>query len=929
MTSSEPGAANPDRWVKLAALPPDAPPDRVIREAQADLTRCALELEREFDVALPFTVRATSYDEDPPSLTVTIADTVECTITWAALVRARDKGLGPVDLLASALERPWAGDASGQERPAVLDHTWRPKRVGRAVGPDEREMEQNRAIARDFDIIHEVEDTLDGGQDVMIVGQHGSGRTATAAVAARELAGRGYREIWLNLADAGDGPESIIAALMRIPRSKKYLIVVDGLQANILVVPAIQACVDRLRRHFGLEIRILATTLTSIAAKLERGELRFPAQLITVRAKDLIILMMDDEDIHGAARDRFQRMVGNDVHIAAKAIDMVADGREPTEEALQREFTGNTTDPTRRAILYRLACLGAFSQGMPENEAVTEFGDDVIQALVDADLIHRTDGAIAIAPRRRAGLVLSYARAHWPEICNGQPRNRPEEIVWTYLRTSDRRIRAALSQIDNVNIHDDTLREASLNLLATWERSEDLGRWLVRRTEDDPTWGDNLGSGVFAGMALGRLHHEVQWLKIAKWIRSRWRYDSGSLPEPVGDPTTDLEDFRQIADLMANEDASFWSKTGHPSGLAAADFDPGKAYRSWALGLLLCFEGSAPLRHRDRRRIDQLLRMAERAAEKTGGYYPARVPWVTARILIGISVAAHDPAEHPAVGPACRWLRGLVDGPARQWRGGTGEWNSDEATTAMCVIALAEADRGGRAADVIATALAWLRSEEQREKWKSPGREIALAQVVEAFVRYTDDPVREELMTLIQQTKTEWEEEPHPDYRRPEERLRLPFLAAELTEIVWRTVRREVKLLLQDVMAEADPERTPPAVEQGGRPVPREPEPVPAERPCGLAEGELRRWRTAAHRLQNALDAEIADRRGIDVPSAKALLNQYVHWQSLCETLLGRLDRRASRETLQALDDLGRAAMDVAWPATLPYPDTYCDEEPA
>ena len=89
MTSSEPGAANPDRWVKLAALPPDAPPERVIREAQADLTRCALELEREFDVALPFTVKATSYDEDPPSLTVTIAD-----LAWGSALTAVSATVG-------------------------------------------------------------------------------------------------------------------------------------------------------------------------------------------------------------------------------------------------------------------------------------------------------------------------------------------------------------------------------------------------------------------------------------------------------------------------------------------------------------------------------------------------------------------------------------------------------------------------------------------------------------------------------------------------------------------------------------------------------------------------------------------------------------------------------------------------------------------
>ena len=919
----------PSGWEQLAALPDDADPARVVSAARGDLTCCSQMLECDFEVALPFHVLETLFDEDP-RLTVTIAKVVTCVITWEALVKARDKGIGPVDLLASAVERQWTSPPDGPDRPPALDHRWRPKPVGRAVGPNEKEMEQNRGIARDADIVHEIEDTLDDGMDVMVVGRYGSGRTATAAVAARELAGHGYREIWLDLTDPADGPESVIAALMTCPRSEKYLVVADGLQANILTVPSLLACIERLRRHFDLKIRILATSLTSVAEKFERGDLRFPAQQITVRARHLITLMMDDEEIHGADRERFRRLAGDDVHIAAKAVAMfAADGRVPTEEALQKEFTEGADDPKQRAALYKLACLGAFGQGMPEVEAATEFGEEVIRGLVDADLIHRTDGAVVIAPRKRAGLVLSYARAHWPATCNGDPRNRPEDIVWTHLRRSDRRIRAALSQIDNVNIHDDTLRPESLNLLAAWELSEDLGRWLVRRTEDDPGWNDNLGSSVFAGMALSRLHHDEKWLLIAERLRGRWRYDTGLLPTPVGEPTTDLEDFKQIAATMANEDATYWRESGHPSGLAAADFDTDKAYRCWALGLLLCFEGSAPLRHRDRGRIEQLLRMAGRAAEETGGYYPARVPWITARILIGISVAAADPAEHPAVGPACRWLRGLVTGPARQWRGGTGEWNTDEATTAMCVIALTEADQGGRAGEAIATALAWLRSAEQKQKWKRPGREIDLAQVIEAFVRCTDDQVRDDLMTLLQRTKTELGADADPDYERPEERLRLPFLAAELTEIVWRTVRREMKVLLQDVMGQADPGRTPPAAEAPTEaPTTTAPVPVPAEQPCGLNDGQLRRWRAAAHRLQNALEKEIADRSGLGIltPSVQVLLDRFLAWQGDYDNLLGKLDRTASRATLTALDGLGRKVLGRSWPTDLPYPSTYCDE---
>jgi hypothetical protein len=940
----------PFDWEALETLPAGADALHVISAARQDLAKSASVLAENVDVALPFRVLAISFkNPDEPRVVVLVAEELRCEFTDLALRRAQRKGVGPIDLLASAVARLRTGDPDSKPV-VVLDGTWRPQRVGRATGPTDEQMSRHRRISRLPKVTRDIEAAIQADRNVMIVGKHGSGRTALAAVVAQELSGQGYGQIWLDLTDPADGPESVVAELLRLPKCEKYLVVVDGLQANIPVVDSLLACLIRLRQVFTLTIRVLATSWKSVAEKLKRGEQRFDAQQIGVSAAPLIRQMLDDASIEGEQRQMLQVLAGDDVHIALNAIDIFrSQGRVPTEDELQREFTRDTEDPKERLALYYLSCLGVLGLVMHEGEAIERFGEPAMTNLLDRDLVHRTDGAFTIAPLRRAVLVMNYARQHWPEV---KGEDRPEDVVWTHLQRSDRLIRAALSQIDHV-VSPEKLRPESFYLLTAWDISEQLARWLEKRTVLDPSWKDNLGSSVFAGMALARLDRTEQWLMIANHVRGRWIYDDAALrwPEPVGPPTTDFQDFERIAEEMAEEDRLYGAE-GHPSGMPAGDFSPEDAYRTWALGLLLCFEATAPLAYRDNERIEKLLEMTGRAAEEMdGNFYPARVPWVTARVLMGICHADTDARDNDVVVRACRWLVDLVSGSVSgdevdqivgRWLSGTGTWNTNEATTAMCVIALVSAQQRHRAGDVIDTALSWLAG--RGAEWGREGQEIDLAQVIEAFALCTESRVHgdqseslvhQNLSTLLQRTRKELTEAPVED--RPEERLRLPFLAAQLTEIVWRTVQSQFKRLLSDFMGTSD---VPPASSNGHRAV-DQPEPAPqsdlaeptamAGPKDGLTDGDLRRWRAAVTLLGTTLNEFISDRsspgkRGVTL--VQTLLEQNYQQQNQYHELLGNLDSQATKETLEALDALGRTVCGDGWP-TLPYPDHYRDETPA
>ncbi|MBM2615857.1 hypothetical protein JIG36_09845 [Actinoplanes sp. LDG1-06] len=911
-------------WDELERVGADSDPSAILEAARTDLKALADRVEERLsaDPALRLLVSIDYGGPIGPHLLVRVGDRPEpVMITDRVLVRALERGVRPLELLAYAIAAP-----------LPLDPGWRPRRIGHATPPNEEQARNHQRIFRNTGAYEQVDRALTRGRDVLVVGPHGSGRSALIGTIARRLGNLPYQQrrgiIWLNLTDPADGPESIVMALLEAERHEGYVVVVEGLQANLPVLDALFQFITRLRAEFGLRVQVLASGWRSVADLLGRDG-SFALTQIRVDARATIDVMLRESIPSAVERAKIRPLLVDDVHLAARAIDIYKrTGKVPTEVQLGVEFTKPDASGEERHALYFLACLGYFGLALPEKEAA-RFGDGVVERLHKDDLVHRTDGAYAIAPRRRAKIVLRHALNNW----SGDLRDEdaPESIVWQHLQEGgERLIRATLSQIELV-VSPEELRPESLSLLAAWERSEQLGDWLERRTRDDPRWGNNLGSAVFAAIALTRLNRESQWLSIAEPIRGHWRYDDPEkrVLDYVGEHTTDFADFDEIAVRMRIED-ELSGRAGHPTGIPWDKFDREHAYRNWALGLLLCLEGTAPSESRDEQRIEQLLKLAERAAEPDGSFYPARVPWVTARIVIGLLHAELSPQDNPTIMKACKWLLSLVTKKERPaegeppetsswWRGGTGSWNRDEATTAMCLTALILAGFGER--EQVATALTWLRGREPQ--WCKTDHEIDLAQVVETLAA-ADEPFDSYLRELLDRTLQELDSEPA---ERPEEQLRTAFLAAQLSEIVRQTVHNEFLRLLRDVMKPGVATPETPAAE----PVVESPstgpvaEPV-AEGPCGLLPAQLESWQEACLMLSQKLTEQISGRQSVDAPTVQRGLKEKLAQRDRYFRLRERLTARAPATVLVELNQLGLLVCGQTWPP-LPFPDRYCDDD--
>jgi len=911
-------------WPRLGAYlqEPTEPEDvGILGAARADLDACRQELQDRLDadIALTFEVMESVFGDSDPRLALLIGDDRRFEITVAALLKAVAKDIDPVGLVACAVvvSRRRGGDSP------ILDVAWHPKRIGDATPPDADQMPSHRRIAQQPGLPEEIADSIARQQDVLILGPPASGRTALAAVVADTMADE-YSVIWLTLSDPADGPETVVATLLRTPRRPRYLVVVDDLQANLPIVDLLFQCVTRLRQDFGLAVQVLATGWPAAAAALRAREFSFPLQPIRVDAAAAVRQMLDEADIRSDDRALLLRLADDDVHIAATAIDIYeATGSVPTEERLQLEFTKGVETLEEQKALYRLACLGVFGVVLPEREGQSMAG------LVRRDLAHRTDGALTVAPRRRAELVMRYAQANWRAACD----EKPEAIVWSRVRQSERLIRATLSQIDQLASPDQLRRDHSY-LLSAHETSEKVGHWLAKQTERDATWHDNLGSQVFAAVALARLHRDEgdrEWKMIADVVRRRWRYDDPDQVrlEPIGEVTTDFHDFEDIENAMRLEDAAY-GEEGHPSGMNADDFNKDEAYRNWALGLILCMEGKAPLKYRDSGRIANLLRLAEKQSDWDGGFYPKRVPWVTARVVIGMCHADVESQNRQLIARSCEWLLKLVTEPGQAlwWRSGTGSWNRNEATTAMCVTALTLAGARNRDRNAIDMACAWLQS--RQAEWTREHREIDLAQVIEALSLSTESPVDTHLKMLIDRTMQELDAAT-PMAGRPEEQLRLPLLAAQLTDIVWRTVRSEFIRLLSDVMTPETPADAVATESSLPSAVPATAPPVRRVAAPALAEGQMHFWFDASEQLSQALRDEINSRSGpqkTQLPSVREALARLQEQRKMHLDLARRLHDAPTLETFREMDWLGREVCGSTWPdLPFPVPDSGEDAE--
>ncbi len=525
---------------------------------------------------------------------------------------------------------------------------------------------------------------------VVLQGQSSSGKTTLLSQLVQNLSYEEKNPIWIDFAEIG---YDVLSAFRQIDADKANIIVIDNAQASPIDLSVLAQTFELLVEPMGLEVKVIVATWpagTELAKSLFDGAavlVTDPSSMIKTITKSL------SSDAQPESIEMVTRLAGGDCLVASILAENL--NAKNMSEALQKSVLRNVFLRARpnkqdKAVAYILTALGQF-----EIPVTLGFLSSVIGKPVDnvgerirlrqvhnrVSLGHRTFCYLAMASllKESPGLSKTYGSA--------------SDIALRYIRAlGDRDLLGVLSRLDLSSRDIGTQTGSDIDqgmLVQLWEAFNLLKARLIRLAELDPTFKDNIASAVFASTVLAHVS-EPTWTKVAEYIRGRWKPRASQGLVPDNDiPTAERNDFDAIITAM-NEGDPYSSAFGFWE--VPNEIDKDKFHKSWLASLLLLFEGTAA--GRDNRRVGKLKDFVVSNITPSGAFYPQRVTWVTASNLRGYASLGLKIGSEQVLEEAFLWLKqSAPNGPLLDdsyWVHGTGRWNTEYQTTAMCLAALVE-----------------------------------------------------------------------------------------------------------------------------------------------------------------------------------------------------------------------------------------------
>ena len=835
----------------------------------------------------------------------------------------------------------WAHHKIGNGLPRFEDVEASPRPRGQQQnGPDSVIIAHSKANA--------IEQRLRDGRSVLIDGRTGSGKSGqTALMAYRCGRDEKIQRIDLDLMDTDDGPESVLSALLTLPAPEAgwYLLVVENIHASLSTAKAVFGLVDALRAK-GLRISVLANGWVELNATREKLKFLGRAMLVQTEPHRVVDGWAERAGVSPDRMDAFRRMTGDgqDITLASLALDYFKECGEIPTDAAFTEYTakkfgldGELT-PELRACLYEFACLGSFDMEIP----AWLRRKYVAHACPFGELIERWDTSYRIGSRSVAREVARYFHQHWKDDPD-HPLPHPAKRASNQLdEIGDRLYRAQLDRLDLINLTRQGAGEVGQLVAKVWSTQRHMIDLLVHRAEQDPEWGDNAACAAFAAIALYRLGLTRAADECAQRVRDRWDYQASPMPRWRGDrPSAEAADFEHLKRRMKVEDEQRAAAGGDRQWreeMRAERIELPKLHRTWMLGVLLCLEGADPVFHDER--VEMLYEAAEEAWRVDGCFYPERIPWMTARLLLGL--CAVGKANSPLAEKAVEWLVNWHEpggGRAMDWSSGTGDWNTKVMTNAMCLTALLKQGRPGRYDQRIRVAYSSMLAEmeKQTDVTRAP---VDYGLIIEAILLQSsrgEDRAKaydklSELLAWISSRDT-WAP------RRTEqmamqgtvESTELPFTAWQVAECVWNLATTELDKLYREFI-----DGPPDSVSETG-PVPPEPGPIPGPTQSpepAVSEEVAHKVRRAVTTIRATIQEDMAGRRNALRSVKRATKNRPGEHNPLGEHLeryaqydreLDDLERLielgpVTEALVHALDDLGVRVLGGAYDRCLPPP---------
>ncbi len=651
------------------------------------------------------------------------------------------------------------------------------------------------------------------GKDCIITGPSSSGKTTLGYETGLRMISDGK---FVGYIDVGQiSPYNSARALTylnQIMHGKKSsndsIIILDDLQSNPSVAKHLLATTRLLRRAGASgNTTILAITWPGYADNVKAELPNAFIVHIKPQAAQEALLAKYQGSISASELITLSETAEDDVLIWRLWLDSPSDSR-PSKHDLAAELINRRVRnyhgdlfALKRALLIA-ALLGQYefelTEGYLEYQAC--INKTTLDSIVKARVLKKSQGKLTLGHRSLCSLIGDFLANDddiWTYL---KKQNRPIEvidIIHNFIRTSEAPdVWVILKKLySQVGLKGGTDVNESLILVEVWKSLDSLIERIEQQQNLDPSWGMSLSSPLFAIEALSAIGKHNTARPSIVFIRDQWDISEGIFS--LKGKTSERKDFNQIKNAMSVEDEIENGEDENKQKADTIDFD--RFHYTWALGLLLCTESafgeySDPV-------LEKLAIAVESKIEPDGNFYPKRVPWCTARVLIGLSKCGRTYQNSNAVKLACDWLLtpSRANGPYKEgvWESGTGIWNTRLETTSMCIMALVSCGISRDDPRLLAS-LKYIKS--VKSGWTKPGYELDGANAAKAYIALVGNwqGIVPEIQYLLRWARSEafWNSINKSSDQSLQQSCKVATIADYLIDAAWSNLRSDLPSLL-------------------------------------------------------------------------------------------------------------------------------------
>lgn len=443
-------------------------------------------------------------------------------------------------------------------------------------------------------------------------------------------------------------------------------LLIDDLQCDIEFARKLLSfiCVNK----NNIKKRNLHIFLTSWSSLLQTEEFSaYSKQLPTITTKpQKFINMMKDKIDDQTLLD----ICGDNLALISTALRLKRSNLKRGDTAsyvheLFRCFV-QTSDEKKLTIIHVLAVLGTYEFEAPISFVKT-FGALELDTIITAKVIGES---IFLAHRTVSNFIARYIESEGK--CSLYQR---KEIIKKYINYIDNRKKwKALLHLIGENDQTDVLSVSPI-----WNLMYEFQNNLKRQTKIDPSW-DNTPSSMYFVISTAEMLGVVdEYRDVIDALCANFSLREGRT-EIRYDILKTTVDFVKIKERMIEEDRIHFSseyESGESINLLAI-------HRNWLYGLLMGLK-SVLVDHGYQNLIKNVEDELIMSQDESGYWYPKRVPWVTARILIGLAEAGYS-IKDECIRKGVKYLTSVVQNS--KWEAHTGGWNNVFETSSLCLEAL-------------------------------------------------------------------------------------------------------------------------------------------------------------------------------------------------------------------------------------------------